>query len=124
LSDGGEVAIDHGPSDESAPLVIIIPGLLSTIDDQYIKTQIQEAIENGYNWCLINYRGCSHKLSDGKPFDSNDLLAFKEPVVELLKRNQGKKVYIVGYSLGGNVVVNLLADPEINTLNITAAATI
>ena len=89
LSDGGEVAIDLSPTiDNDKPLVVIIPGILSTIEDHYIQTQIQFAKNNGYEWCLINYRGSSHKLSDGKPFDSNDLISFKEPLLHIINQHQ------------------------------------
>ena len=74
LSDGGEIVLMHrereDPLDDSnnkktesrsqddlRPLIIIVPGLMSTIDDHHLHTLLGQAQDSGYDWVLINYRG-------------------------------------------------------------------
>lgn len=59
LSDGEQIALDYSNNDvpDDAPLIVIVPGLLSSVYDQYIKSFLNVAEKNGYRWVLINYRG-------------------------------------------------------------------
>lgn len=105
------------------PLVIIIPGLLSTIDDHHIHTFIQQAQENDYDWVIINYRGIDVPLQTGRPLTFNDFESFKEPLRYLINQNKNnkRKIFIFGSSLGGNYVANIMCDKEFDTGRISGA---
>lgn len=137
LSDGGEICLDFSVNKDKAgeesgqimesaekPLIVIIPGLLSSIEDHHINNFIQTAQENGYDWVLINYRGIQHPLKNGKPLSFQDVESFKEPLRYILDLNKmnDRKVFIFGSSLGGNFVANIICDEEFDTGRIAAVA--
>lgn len=105
-------------------MIVIIPGLLSTIDDHHIHTFINSAQESGYDWVLINYRGIQVPLKNGKPLSFQDVESFKEPLRYILKLNKDKnrQIFIFGSSLGGNFVANIICDKEFDNGMISAAA--
>ena len=50
-------------------------------------------------------------MSNGIPHSSMDCLAFRESLAHILtEQNKDKKVFVVGFSLGGNILANLLPD--------------
>ena len=89
LSDGAEIAIDSNsdPKFKGKPLIVIIPGLMSSCFDHYHHTLIEAAMKSGYDWKLINYRGVTHKMSTGIPFTTNDFESFKEPLKYIIGQN-------------------------------------
>ena len=57
FKDGGVSSIDWRPDCKGRPLVVIIPGFLSSIEDHYIRTFIGKLEAQDYDWCVCNYRG-------------------------------------------------------------------
>ena len=95
LSDGGEILLDYNKGNKlglsrddiipTRPLIILVPGYFSGINDHYHHTLIDEANMHGYDWVIINYRGLEHPTVNGKPFSANDLIGFKEPTEYIAK---------------------------------------
>jgi len=114
LSDGAEIALDSNiGGGQNRPLLVIIPGLMSSCFDHYHHTLIDEAVSNGYDWTLINYRGVTHPMSTGLPFTYHDVTSFQEPLSFILDQNPNREIFVVGSSLGGNIAANIMAsDPE------------
>jgi predicted alpha/beta-fold hydrolase len=56
--------------------MVILPGLNSCNQDEYIHTLIKAGLENGYDWTLINYRGMTHGLTTPIPFSTSDFESF------------------------------------------------
>jgi predicted alpha/beta-fold hydrolase len=50
-------------------------------------------------------------MSNGIPLTSTDNLAFRESMAYLLSQ-ESRKVYVIGFSLGGNILANILPDFE------------
>jgi len=73
-------------SSDSKPLIIIIPGLMSTVEDHYNHTFIDKAEKNGYDWLLVNYRGITHPMRNTLPFHAADFSSFKEVILEVTKQ--------------------------------------
>ena len=77
LSDGGRVALDFRTRRDNdgaksdildnylpkLPLVVIFPGILSSISDHYIRTLIANFEKSGYDWVLINYIGINAEIA-------------------------------------------------------------
>ena len=109
MSDGAELAIDSNPGQTSdRPLIVILPGLNSCNQDEYVHTLIKASMDNGYDWTLINYRGMTHPLTTPFPFSTSDFDSFNQALADIIKRNAGKQIFVVGSSLGGNVLANIL----------------
>ena len=71
LRDGGTVVVEWGgvlgedvgqgvdglKGEGMKPLVVIVPGMLSMLNDHYLRSMVDRANREGYEWCIINYRG-------------------------------------------------------------------
>ena len=97
---------------ESPIHLIVIPGLLSSIHDHYVQTFLEQADILGLNWSVVNYRGINCKLLTGRPFSFDDFSSFSEPISEIIEQNPDQKFCLVGFSLGGNYVTNLVVPGE------------
>jgi predicted alpha/beta-fold hydrolase len=122
IKDGTEIAIDSNiDQSEDRPLLIIVPGLLSNFLDHYHHTLIEEASSKGdFDWTLINYRGVTHPLNTPIPFSTSEFVSFRESLDYLLQKHKNRKIVMVGSSLGGNVIANIL--PEYDDGRIKAVA--
>ncbi|XP_072041838.1 phospholipase ABHD3-like [Amphiura filiformis] len=74
--DGGEIAIDWADNDDGSPyetserpIVIIIPGLAGSSEEDYIKRMVIAALELGYRVVVFNNRGLGQtKLKTPRTF--------------------------------------------------------
>lgn len=93
----------------SDQLVIALHGLEGSADRPYMKGIIRAFNKSGWDGLGFNFRGCSGELNR-KPYSyhmswTTDLEFVLEKIQQL---NRYKKVVLVGFSLGGNVVLNFL----------------
>lgn len=81
----GEGSDTKNLDSEQRPLIVIIPGLMSTIDDHHIHNLITEAQSEGYDWVIFNYRGIHIPMTSGRPLTFDDYESFKEPLRHILE---------------------------------------
>jgi len=115
LNDGDFVDVDwsYAISKEKREnkVVVLLHGLEGNAQRSYIKGQGKILIENGYDVAAINHRGCSGE--DNRLYLSynsgrtDDLAEFIEYII--LKYNY-TEISLVGYSLGGNVLLKYLGE--------------
>ena len=106
------LAAESRPAHRSdAPLVVLVHGLGGTSDSAYIQTTTADLLELGYPILQLNLRGagesrahCQAQYHAGRSRDLRDALAALPPE---LTRNG---VVVVGYSLGGNMVLKFAAE--------------
>lgn len=81
-------------------------------------------VEQGFKVVLFNFRSCAEEApipTTAKTYHAG----FYDDVVTVLKRMTGQDIYLVGYSLGSNVLINLLGKLEpsaLTSLGVVAAA--
>lgn len=98
-------------SQANTPLVIIFHGLAGSYESPYIKGIMTALTKAGYNTVLMHFRGCS-----GKPnllprsYHSGETGDAFEYIGSLKKRFPQAKLFAVGYSLGGNMLLKLLGE--------------
>ena len=69
------------------PLVFIAPGLTSTGQDIYIISTVKQAIKEGFEVCIINYRGLNGlKLATPKFYNANSYNDILEPMKYIYNR--------------------------------------
>jgi len=111
LSDGDFLDLLWLKGQQSRPLVLLLHGLEGSIHSAYAGGLMQTLYGSGYDVCFMHFRGCS-----GEPNrldrsyhsgDTGDLQA----VVEHIGRQHARSVDgIVGFSLGGNVLLKWLGE--------------
>ena len=109
--DGGELTLDfYSPLREAA--VVLLPGLGGSTRGGYVKNMAQALMSRGFQAVGLNMRGVgglkSSRLASAHRGSSDDVRC----AVAYLRALGSRKVFVVGWSLGGNIVVNTLAEQE------------
>jgi predicted alpha/beta-fold hydrolase len=112
LSDGDFVDLDWVKHAEpTTKLVVMTHGLEGHARRPYMAGMARAFNRAGYNVCVMNFRGCSgepnRKLRSYHIGETGDLLTTIKHAIKLTKAEQ---VMLSGFSLGGNVVLKLLAE--------------
>lgn len=114
LNDGDFLDLDFSaPKKQSSKLAILLHGLEGNAQRTYIKGQAKTLIENGWNVCAPNYRGCSGEPNElyvsynaGKTDDLDSVISY------CVEKDQFSEIALVGFSLGGNLLLKYLGERE------------
>ncbi|PHQ65514.1 MAG: hydrolase [Sulfurimonas sp.] len=98
------------------PIVLLFHGLTGSYKSPYIQGTMRELDKNGFDSVLVHFRGCSgimnKKATSYHSGKTDDALEF----IESLKvRFKNLKLFGVGYSLGGNMLLKLLGELKENS---------
>ena len=95
----------------STTLVLLIHGLEGSSESKYMLTAAAEINKAGYDSVAFNLRGCSGEdnlllptYHSGKTEDVDFVISY------LLDNYDYEKIFIVGYSLGGNLTLKYLGE--------------
>ncbi len=95
----------------SALTMIIVHGLEGSSDSQYVIGTGSKAWRAGMNVVRMNMRNCGGTETLGPTLYNSAMSADVGAVAETLIRNDGlQKVALVGFSMGGNLVLKLLGE--------------
>ncbi|WP_324732319.1 hydrolase [Pseudomonas paeninsulae] len=112
LEDGDFLDLDwHGPHAAEAPLVLVLHGLTGSSSSHYVLGLQQSLAARGWASVALNWRGCSGEpnlLARGYHSGASDDLA--ETISHLRAQRPMTPLYVVGYSLGGNVLLKYLGE--------------
>ncbi len=110
LPDGDFLDLDWS-TNNSGPIVVILHGLEGSSDSKYVRGLLKAVHERGWRGVVMHFRGCS-----GEPNrlprsyhsgETGDLVH----VVNLLRRREPETpLFVVGFSLGGNVLLKWLGE--------------
>lgn len=110
LLDGDFLDLDWS-TNGSGPIVIVLHGLEGSSDSKYVRGLLKSVHERGWRGVVMHFRGCSgepnrlprsyHSGETGDLAYVVDLLRQREPIVPL---------FVVGFSLGGNVLLKWLGE--------------
>lgn len=97
--------------EQNKPIVILFHGLEGSFESPYIKGIMRALARDGYGSVLMHFRGCSgidNRLAStyhsGKTDDA------KAWISEVSRRYPTTPLFAIGYSLGGNMLLKLLAE--------------
>ena len=116
LKDGDFLDLDFceapSPDDRSAvPLVIVLHGLEGSSHAPYVQTLLGKVYACGWDSVAVNMRMCSGQPNRLKETYHSGKTEDLEQVVEnLIKNGKRKKIYLVGYSIGGNILLKWLGE--------------
>lgn len=123
LSDGDY--IDGVWTDKSSgPIVILLHGLQGSANSHYINS-LMHTIHHETNWqaLALNLRGCGQdKQRSFRQYHSGDTEDIRFILHLIKQRFPTQPIAMVGYSLGGNLLLKLLGELKQNRLCQTAVA--
>lgn len=112
--DGDFLDVDWGPErDPEAPIALILHGLEGSSRRRYVRNLGRELLARGIRPAAMNFRGCS-----GEP---NRSLRFyhsgetEDPawiLKEIRDRHPHSPLAVLGFSLGGNVLLKMLGERD------------
>ncbi|XP_047322777.1 embryogenesis-associated protein EMB8-like isoform X2 [Impatiens glandulifera] len=138
-SDGGTVALDwlkHSdvsdvayqlndaiPKHERTPIVIVIPGLTSDSTSAYVKHFALAMEKSGWNVVVSNHRGLGGiSITSDCFYNAGWTEDVREVIGFIHKQYQEAPLFIVGTSVGANVLVKYLGEEGNNTPIVGAVA--
>lgn len=125
LPDGDFIQIDWTENkEEKKPIIILLHGLEGSSSSTYIQRLMKKATENNYRAVCMHFRGCGgvpNKFERAyHAGETEDLNYFIHYVTEKLGNSQ--KIFIAGFSLGGNVLLKWLGENPSNKIIHSAVA--
>ncbi len=96
-------------TNQARSVVILLHGLEGNAHRSYMRGQAATLLEQGFDVCGMNFRGCSGadnlKLQSYNAGKTEDLDQVVQHIVTL---NRYRRIYAVGFSLGGSLLLNYL----------------
>ena len=115
LDGSGDILVgmlDTPEIESEEPLIMLIHGLTGNHDSSYMRASAQFHLEQGRKVLRLNLRGAGPTQRTCKSHYSavyaDDIRAVLEGLPEWLRQHG---VFAVGYSFGGNILINALAKP-------------
>jgi len=92
-------------------IVILFHGLAGSYQSPYIQGMMQHLHKSGYACVLMHFRGCSGRANRmARAYHSGDTADARAWIAHLQKQFPDHPLFAVGYSLGGNMLLKLLAE--------------
>ncbi|WP_300433822.1 alpha/beta fold hydrolase [Christiangramia sp.] len=113
LSDGDFIDLDwsYAKKDKSKSLVILLHGLAENTYRPYMKGMAQVFNTNNWDAAAMNFRGCSEELNRFfKSYHAGASDDLAEVIAHVLSLKQYSKIALVGFSLGGNMLMKYLGE--------------
>lgn len=95
--------------------VVISHGLEGNSSRSYIKGMAKALFANGFDVVAWNYRGCSEEMNRQLRFYHSGATDDLHTVIKHVSENKGyKNVFLVGFSLGGNITLKYLGEGAVH----------
>ncbi|MEE9493714.1 MAG: hydrolase [Gammaproteobacteria bacterium] len=110
LPDGDFIDLDWAP-DNSGPLVLMLHGLEGSINSHYAAGLVSTLYKASMSVVFMHFRGCSgepNRLS--RSYHSGDTGDLNFMIDKLRDQYPGREIYVLGVSLGGNVLLKWLGE--------------
>lgn len=122
--DGDELWLDHY-TNTSADWVILCHGLEGDSRRPYMLGMARALLADNKQVVAWNYRSCGGRLNLRPEFYHSGATADLQTIVQWTKSQGATRIFLVGFSLGGNLVMKYLGERrEEEQKQITAAAAI
>lgn len=109
LPDGDFVDIDWSGRGER--LALILHGLEGSSDSHYARGLLGALSRRGFRAGVFHFRGCSGPLNRlARNYHSGDTADLSYVAARIIERRKGKPISLIGFSLGGNVLLKWLAE--------------
>jgi predicted alpha/beta-fold hydrolase len=111
LPDGDFIDLDWMNRNHHGPLVLILHGLEGSIDSHYAKSLLLTISQLGWRGVFMHFRGCSGEPNRlAKAYHSGETADVNYVTNLLFKREPKTHLAVIGFSLGGNVLLKWLGE--------------
>lgn len=112
LVDGDFLDIDWSFAEVPSPKVaILLHGLEGNAQRTYIKGQAKVLTEAGWNIAAVNFRGCSGEANlSYQSYNAGKTDDLEAVIVAILEKDKYDEIALVGFSLGGNLLLKYLGE--------------
>jgi hypothetical protein len=123
LPDGDFLDLDWVSGNTKAPIVLILHGLEGSIESSYAKGMLNALKNSGLRGVFMHFRGCSGEHNRNVQFyhagETKDLGFVLQTFNQ---REPFTPIAIIGFSLGGNVLLKYLGETQMDNPICCAAA--
>jgi predicted alpha/beta-fold hydrolase len=100
---------------DSYKVVIIQHGLEGNADRAYIRGMAKIFFDHGFNVLAWNYRGCGAEMNRQLRFYHSGATDDLHTIIEYaISKKKMREVYLVGFSLGGNITLKYLGERNVS----------
>ncbi len=115
LPDGDFIDLEWTSGNEAAPLVLVLHGLEGSIDSSYAKGMLFALKNAGLRALFIHFRGCSGEHNKSiRSYHAGETQDLSYVLETLHQREPSTPIAVIGFSLGGNVLLKYLGETELN----------
>ncbi|TBW27075.1 YheT family hydrolase [Gramella sp. KN1008] len=124
LSDGDFIDLDWSiPKKDDNKLVILLHGLAGNAERPYMKGMARAFNLRNWTTAAMNFRGCSEELNRHyRSYHAGASDDLAEVITHVLSLKKFTKIALVGFSLGGNMMLKYLGENRSIPKEIMAAA--
>ena len=99
--------VSLGSNDEK-PMLVCLHGLSGGSYEIYLRAVLQPLIENGWEGCVVNSRGCAMSpITTGVLYNARATWDVRQMVKWIRTKWPNRKLYGIGFSLGANILTNV-----------------
>ena len=100
---------------DSESLLILLHGLEGSSNAQYIKGMAKAGVKEDFDIAVLNFRGCSGTPNKTlRTYHSGETEDLGLLVSHILDKSSYKRIHLVGFSLGANVVLKYIGEQSEN----------
>ena len=110
LEGGARVRLVGIWQDPRLPTIVVVHGTGGSSDSTYMKGLSHKAHREGWNAVLPNLYNTNPAARRPKVFHSGSSREVEEILQHLILKHQVEEVYLVGVSMGGNILLRLLGE--------------
>ncbi|HEY6333513.1 MAG TPA: alpha/beta fold hydrolase [Blastocatellia bacterium] len=93
------------------PTVVVIHGMEGSADSPYMQSTAECAVSRGFNVVRLNIRNCGGTESMSPTlYHAGLTIDARSVIAELSEKDGLNEIYLVGFSLGGNIVLKLAGE--------------
>ncbi|MEE9327335.1 MAG: hydrolase [Cocleimonas sp.] len=105
------------------PLVLILHGLEGSLASHYAKPLMHKLDQSGYGAIFMHFRGCSDEMNRlDRSYHSGDTTDLNHVIDAIQEQFQQQLFAVIGFSLGGNVLLKWLGEKGAKARTQTAIA--